>query len=73
MLVNRSLPRFFQELMNGSCHYDRMFHAEEGYNSKLHRDDRQHTVGLDFLSEVRICPWKISVIPSEVAAAGTGL
>ena len=31
--------------------YDRMFHQEEGYNSKLHRDDRQHTVGLDIQAE----------------------
>jgi hypothetical protein len=31
--------------------YDRMFHIKEGYCSKLHRDDRQHTRGLDVHSE----------------------
>ncbi|XP_065827445.1 cilia- and flagella-associated protein 90-like [Oscarella lobularis] len=31
--------------------YDRMFHVKEGYNSKLHRDDREHTQNLDVHSE----------------------
>ena len=34
--------------------YDRLFHAETGFNSKLHRDDRQHTVGLDMHAEVSL-------------------
>ena len=33
--------------------YDRMFHVKEGYNSKLHRDDREHTQNLDVHSEVQ--------------------
>eukprot|EP00118_Oscarella_pearsei_P026544 m.310073 g.310073 ORF g.310073 m.310073 type:complete len:171 (+) comp49410_c0_seq1:60-572(+) len=34
-----------------SSTYDRMFHVKEGYNSKLHRDDREHTQNLDVHSE----------------------
>ncbi|XP_031555968.1 uncharacterized protein LOC116292756 [Actinia tenebrosa] len=31
--------------------YDRTFHIEEGYCSKLRRDDRQHSFALDIYSE----------------------
>ena len=31
--------------------YDRGFHIEEGYSSKLKRDDLQHTQGLNVLAE----------------------
>jgi len=31
--------------------YDRTFHVEEGYSSKLKRDDLQHTQGLDVHAE----------------------
>ena len=35
-----------------SSTYDRLFHVKTGYQSKLHRDDREHTVGLDVHGEV---------------------
>ncbi|XP_038045043.1 uncharacterized protein C5orf49-like [Patiria miniata] len=31
--------------------YDRLFHVKEGYESKLHRDDREHTIGLNVHEE----------------------
>ncbi|XP_022109202.1 uncharacterized protein C5orf49 homolog [Acanthaster planci] len=31
--------------------YDRLFHVKEGYESKLHRDDREHTIGLNVNEE----------------------
>ncbi|CAH1269750.1 C5orf49 [Branchiostoma lanceolatum] len=31
--------------------YERLFNQESDYNSKLHRDDRQHTVGLNVHKE----------------------
>ena len=34
-----------------SSTYDRMFHVEEGYSSKLKRDDLQHTQGLNVNAE----------------------
>ena len=34
--------------------YDRQFHLEQGYHSKLARDDRKHVLGLNVNSEVRI-------------------
>ncbi|XP_062501775.1 cilia- and flagella-associated protein 90-like [Corticium candelabrum] len=34
--------------------YDRMFHVKEGYCSKLHRDDREHTQHLDVHSEEKV-------------------
>ncbi|XP_072037638.1 uncharacterized protein [Amphiura filiformis] len=34
-----------------SSTYDRLFHVKTGYQSKLHRDDREHTVGLDVHGE----------------------
>ncbi|XP_033103180.1 uncharacterized protein C5orf49 homolog [Anneissia japonica] len=34
-----------------SSTYDRLFHAEEGFHSKIHRDDRQHTMNLNVYSE----------------------
>ena len=40
-----------QHLPTTTSHYDRMFHIDGGYDGKLHRDDRQHTVGLDMQHE----------------------
>jgi len=40
-----------QDEPSSNNHYDRMFHADMDYNGKLHRDDRQHTVGLDIQHE----------------------
>ncbi|XP_071948344.1 cilia- and flagella-associated protein 90-like [Antedon mediterranea] len=34
-----------------SSTYDRLFHVEEGFHSKIHRDDRQHTMNLNVFSE----------------------
>ncbi|KAJ8024781.1 hypothetical protein HOLleu_34790 [Holothuria leucospilota] len=34
-----------------SSTYDRLFHVKEGYQCKLHRDDREHTIGLDVHGE----------------------
>ncbi|XP_071812559.1 cilia- and flagella-associated protein 90-like [Apostichopus japonicus] len=31
--------------------YDRLFHVKQGYQCKLHRDDREHTIGLDVHGE----------------------
>ena len=33
--------------------YDRTFHIKTGFCSKLHRDDREHTRGLNVNAEVR--------------------
>ncbi|XP_071498240.1 cilia- and flagella-associated protein 90-like [Diadema antillarum] len=31
--------------------YDRLFHVKHGYQSKIHRDDREHTRGLNVFEE----------------------
>ncbi|KAK2162179.1 hypothetical protein LSH36_102g03004 [Paralvinella palmiformis] len=36
--------------------FDRLFHPNDGYNMKLHRDDREHTMGLDISAEEEVRP-----------------
>ncbi|XP_057292197.1 cilia- and flagella-associated protein 90-like [Hydractinia symbiolongicarpus] len=43
--------------------YDRQFHAEEGYHSKLTRDDRKHMLGLNVNFEER--PKKVPILSSS--------
>ena len=44
--------------------YDQSFHIEEGYNSKLKRDDRLHNVGLKVNEEERSKP--VPILSSSV-------
>jgi len=44
--------------------YDRTFHVEEGYSSKLKRDDLQHTQGLDVHAEE--VNKSVPILPSSV-------
>ncbi|PIK62537.1 hypothetical protein BSL78_00543 [Apostichopus japonicus] len=44
-----TVPFLIQHQPNST--YDRLFHVKQGYQCKLHRDDREHTIGLDVHGE----------------------
>lgn len=46
-------PTYFnnEKKSNSKSTYDRMFHIQHGYCSSIHRDDREHTQGLDVNTE----------------------
>uniref|UniRef100_A0A667XNK8 Uncharacterized protein n=1 Tax=Myripristis murdjan TaxID=586833 RepID=A0A667XNK8_9TELE len=43
------------------CTYDRLFHQAEGYDNKVHRDDREHSKGrgFDIFTEVTTTPHQL--------------
>ncbi|XP_014674976.1 PREDICTED: uncharacterized protein LOC106815060 [Priapulus caudatus] len=50
-LFSKSVYEEAEIVRKSASTYDRMFHVQQDYNSKLHRDDRQHTVGLNVHAE----------------------
>ena len=61
-----SFSSSFQHEPNST--YDRLFHVKHGYQSKIHRDDREHTRGLNVHDEVYRTPppFKVFVLGERI-------